>query len=75
MGRKLYILLTRFPDRGSKWIQVLSGCRYAHAAIGLDEDLNKFYSFKVKGFITEDVIIGLIQQDTRCCNQYRLSDT
>lgn len=55
MGKKLYILLTRFPDQGSKWIQMLTGCRYAHAAIGLDEDLNKFYSFKVKGFMTEEL--------------------
>lgn len=55
MGKKLYILLIRFPDRGSQWIEALTGCRYAHAAIGLDEDLNKFYSFKAKGFITEEI--------------------
>lgn len=74
MGRKLYILLTRFPDRGSKWIQVFSGCRYAHAAIGLDEDLDKFYSFKVKGFMTEE-ITRYLRPDRKpfACQLYELS--
>lgn len=28
---------------------------YTHASIGLEEDLNTFYSFVVKGFIVEDI--------------------
>ena len=53
--QKVYVLLTRFPDRGSKWIQALSGSYYTHASIGLEEDMNTFYSFVVKGFIVEDI--------------------
>lgn len=53
--KKLYILLTRFPDQGSKWIQFFTGCYYAHAAIGLGEDRNTFYSFKQRGFMVEKI--------------------
>ena len=53
--RKIYLLLTRFPDNGSKALGVLTGCRYPHASIGLDEDLNTFYSFVTKGFIIESI--------------------
>lgn len=51
--RKIYILLTRFPDMGSKIIHALTGFRYTHASIGLEEDPNTFYSFVEKGFIVE----------------------
>lgn len=53
--KKLYILLTHFPDRGSKWIEWFTGCHYTHAAIGLGEDLNTFYSFKTRGFMVEKI--------------------
>lgn len=53
--RKIYLLLTRFPDGGSKVLQALTGCRYPHASIGLEEDLNTFYSFVTKGFIVEKI--------------------
>lgn len=76
MGKKLYILLTRFPDRGSKWIEALTGCRYAHAAIGLDEDLNKFYGFKVRGFMTEEITRYLRpDREPFACQLYELPVT
>ena len=53
--KKIYVLLTRFPDNGSKWIQALTGSFYTHASVGLEEDMNSFYSFKVKGFTVEDI--------------------
>lgn len=53
--RKLYLLLTRFPDNGSKAISVLTGCHYPHTSIGLEEDLNTFYSIVAKGFIVEKI--------------------
>lgn len=53
--KKVYVLLTRFPDTGSKWIQALTGFYYTHASIGLEEDMNTFYSFVTKGFIVEDI--------------------
>lgn len=53
--RKIYLLLTKFPDNGSKAISALTGCRYPHASIGLEENMNTFYSFVTKGFIVEEV--------------------
>lgn len=53
--RKTFILLTRFPDTGSKAIHFFTGFRYTHASIGLEEDMNTFYSFVVKGFIAEKI--------------------
>lgn len=53
--RKVYVLLTRFPDNGAKVIQAMTGSFYSHASIGLEEDMNTFYSFVVKGFIVEDI--------------------
>lgn len=53
--RKIFILLTRFPDNGSKVLEAITGCYYAHASIGLEEDPNTFYSFVCKGFIVEEI--------------------
>ena len=53
--RKIFVLLTRFPDNGSKVIEAMTGFYYTHASIGLDEDMNTFYSFVRKGFIVEKV--------------------
>ena len=55
MKKKLYLLLTRFPDRGTKWIRLFRNGYYPHASIGLEEDLNTFYSFVFKGFIVEKI--------------------
>jgi hypothetical protein len=53
--RKLYILLTRFPGLDSDAMCWWTRFPYTHASIGLEEDLNTFYSFVVKGFIVEDI--------------------
>lgn len=53
--KKIYILLTRFPDRGSRALEFFTRYHYCHAAIGLEEDLNHFYSFKRKGFMVEEI--------------------
>ncbi len=54
-NKKVYILLTRFPDAGSRAIEFISGFYYTHASIGLEEDMNTFYSFVCKGFIVEKI--------------------
>lgn len=51
--RKVYVLLTRFPDNGSKTIGFYTNFYYTHASIGLDEDMDTFYSFVKKGFFVE----------------------
>lgn len=53
--KKIYILLTRFPDIWSKLIGLMTLSPYTHASIGLEEDLNTYYSFVWKGFIVEDI--------------------
>lgn len=53
--RKLFILLTKFPDAGAKAIKAITGFNYTHASIGLEEDMNTFYSFVNKGFIVEKI--------------------
>lgn len=55
MKRKVLILLTKFPDNGSKAIHLITNFQYTHASIGLDEDMNTFYSFVTKGFIVEKI--------------------
>ena len=53
--RIVFILLTRFPDTTSQTIGSITGSYYTHASIGLEEDMNTFYSFVCKGFIVEKI--------------------
>lgn len=53
--RKIYVLLTRFPGRSSMIIGMLTRFYYTHASIGLEEDMDTFYSFLGKGFVVEKV--------------------
>ena len=53
--KKIYLLLSRFFNTGAKIIDILTGCYYSHTSIGLDEDMNTFYTFVVKGFLIEDI--------------------
>ena len=53
--RKLYVLLTQFPGLDAKAMRFYTRFPYTHASVGLDEDLNTFYSFVNKGFIVEDI--------------------
>ena len=51
--KKIYILLTKQTDIGSRIFSVLSGCKYLHASIGFEER-GTFYSFNAKrGFCIE----------------------
>lgn len=72
--RKVFILLTRFPGNGSKVLGAITGCYYTHASIGLEEDMNTFYSFVCKGFIVEK-ITRYIKPDREPfpCQLYELS--
>ena len=54
-NRKILILLTQFPGRSAKALRWWTGCPYTHVSIGLDENMNTFYSFLMKGFIVEDI--------------------
>ena len=52
-SKKITILLTRFPDNGSRFISLLTGYYYTHASIGLPEEQDTYYRFVRKGFIVE----------------------
>ena len=52
---KIHILLSNFLDTGSKVITAFTGCRYPHASVGFDDDINTFYSFVTRGFIVEKI--------------------
>lgn len=47
--RKVYLLLTRFSDNGSKTIGALTKYYYTHASIGLEEDMNTFLQLCMQG--------------------------
>lgn len=53
--RKIFVLLTQFPGLDSRALRWWTRCAYSHASIGLDENMNTFYSFVTKGFIVEDI--------------------
>lgn len=53
--RKLYVLLTQFPGLDAKAMRYYTRFPYTHASIGLEENLNIFYSFVNKGFIVENI--------------------
>lgn len=75
-NRRIYILLTGFRDTGSKLLRAFTGCRYTHASIGLEEDMNTFYSFVYKGFIVEKAV-RYLKPDTKPyrCSLYELKVT
>ena len=53
--KKIYILLTQFPGWNAHAIRLWTRFPYTHASVGLEEDLNTFYSFVYKGFIVESI--------------------
>jgi len=53
--RKVYILLTGLPDTTSRLIRLFTRYGYSHASLGLEEDMNTFYSFVGKGYIIEKI--------------------
>ena len=53
--RRIFVLLTQFPGREARALQWWTRCPYTHVSIGLDEDMNTYYSFVMKGFIVEDI--------------------
>ena len=61
--KKVYILLTKFSNHSSHLFSFITGDYYTHASIGLEEDMNIFYSFVNKGFIIEEITRYVKHQD------------
>ncbi len=53
--KKIFILLTKLNDGGARMLSAITGSYYTHASIGLEDDMNTFYSFVYKGFIVEQI--------------------
>lgn len=53
--KRIFILLIRYPDTMANAMVRYTRFGYTHATIGLEEDLNTFYSFMRKGFIVEKI--------------------
>lgn len=71
--KSIFVLLTRFDDGGSKLMSSFTGCYYTHASIGLEEDMNTFYSFIYKGFIVEEITRYLkADREPFPCELYRI---
>ena len=66
--RKIYILLTKFYTQSANTLEFIKEHYYTHSSIGLEEDLNTFYSFVNKGFIVEKISrYALREQPLPCC--------
>jgi len=48
------ILLTSYPDKTSKLMQLAIGCCFTHASIGMGDSTEIFYSLVTKGFRLEE---------------------
>jgi hypothetical protein len=53
--KEITILLTKHDDLVSNIIFPFCGFKYTHAAIGLEDNPEHFYSFNKKGFVTETI--------------------
>lgn len=74
--RKIYILLTRYYDNGAKAISAFTNSFYTHASIGLEEDMNTFYSFGYKGFRIETITKYVCSdREPYPCQLYEISVT
>lgn len=65
-------MLLHFSDLGSLAMQHFTGFYYTHASIGLDEDMNTFYSFVYKGFLIEKLTYYVKLEKEKPCMLYEI---
>ncbi len=53
--KKIYVLLTRYPGNDAKFLSWYTRFPYTHASVGLEEDMDTFYTFVSKGFLVESI--------------------
>lgn len=54
-SKKLYVLFTQYPGRDAKLLMWRTKFPYTHASVGLEEDMDTFYTFISKGFLVEKI--------------------
>ncbi len=60
--KKIYIIMTQLPTFTNKSVYFITGFKYTHFSISLDDKFEKLYAFQVKnkshplvgGFVTEN---------------------
>ena len=53
--RKIYILMTQYPGFDAKILRLRTRFPYTHASVGLEEDMDTFYTFVSKGYLVESI--------------------
>jgi len=53
--RKIYVLMTQYPGRDAKFLRWYTGFPYTHTSVGLEEDMDTFYTFISKGYLVERI--------------------
>lgn len=54
-NKKLYILLSQYARIDAKFLSWSTRFPYSHASLGLEEDMDTFYTFVTKGFLVESI--------------------
>lgn len=54
-SKKIYVLFTQYPGRDAKLLMWRTKFPYTHTSVGLEEDMDTFYTFISKGFLVEKV--------------------
>ena len=53
--RKIYILMTQYPGFDAKILRLRTRFPYTHTSVGLEEDMDTFYTFVGKGYLVESI--------------------
>ncbi len=53
--RKIYVLMTQYPGFDAKILRWCTGFPYTHTSVGLEEDMDTFYTFVSKGYLVESI--------------------
>lgn len=54
-SKKIYVLFTQYPGRDAKLLMWRTKFPYTHTSVGLEEDMDTFYTFISKGFLVEKI--------------------
>lgn len=75
-SKKIYIMLTRFEDNGSRALSIFTRYYYTHSSIGLEEDMDTYYSFVFKRNFLAESITRYIQKNMPLpCRLYEIEVT
>lgn len=53
--KKIYILMTQYPGFDAKILRWYMRFPYTHTSVGLEEDMDTFYTFISKGYLVESI--------------------